>query len=114
MIWHQKGFNILLNLLCGIYDNDYSVQDIGIEASKYILEILDNSFIENKSSKLRQIAIENGIFGNILEKLERLTHEKPRKFMPNTEEEKEDEKDKQKEEKEKKLRTAIKTKKQKE
>ena len=97
LIRHQKCFNILFNLLCGIYDNDSSVKDIGIEASKYILEILDNSFAENKSSKLRQIAIENGIFGNILEKLESLTHEKSRKYEPRTEQEEKEEEEKEKE-----------------
>ena len=107
LIRHQKCFNILFNLLCGIYDNNSSVKDIGIEATKYILEILDNSFAENKSYKLRQISIEKGIFKNILEKLELLTHEKPRKFEPKTEqeekeeEEKEKEKEKEKEEKKK-------------
>ena len=97
LIRHQKCFNILFNLLCGIYDNKSSIKDIGIEASKYILEILDNSFIENKSSKLRQIAIENGIFANILERLENLTHEKPRKFEPKTEQEEKEEEEKEKE-----------------
>ena len=102
LIRHQKCFNILFNLLCGVYDNENSIKDIGIEASKYILEILDNSFVENKSNKLRQIAIENGIFDNILERLENLTHEKPRKFEPKTEQEEKEEEEKEKE-KEKEL-----------
>ena len=102
LIRHQKCFNILFNLLCGIYDNDSSVKDIGIDASKYILEILGNSFAENKSSKLRQIAIENGILGNLLEKLESLSHEKPRKYQPKTEKEEKEEEEKEKE-KEKEL-----------
>ena len=97
LIRHQKCFNILFNLLCGIYDNDSSVKDVGIEASKYILEILDKSFTENKSSNLREIAIENGIFSNILEKLESLTHEKPRKYEPKTEQEEKEEEEKEKE-----------------
>ena len=101
LIRHQKCFNILFNLLCGLYDNESSVKDIGIEASKYILEILDNSFAENKTSKLRKIAIENGIFNNILEKLESLTHEKPRKYEPKTIEEEKEEEEKLKEKEEK-------------
>ena len=114
LIRHQKCFNIIFNLLCGIYDNDSSVQDIGIEASKYILEILDNSFAENKSNKLRQIAIDNGIFKSILEKLESLTHEKPRKYEPKTEEEEKEEEEKEKEkekEREEKMKNENKNKK---
>ena len=101
LIRHQKCFNILFNLLCGIYDNDSSVKDIGIEASKYILEILDKSFAENKSNKLRQVAIENGILNSILEKLGNLTHEKSRKYEPKTEEEEKEEEEKEKEKEEK-------------
>ena len=101
LIRHQKCFNILFNLLCGVYDNDSSVQEIGIEASKYILEILDNSFAENKTNKLRQVAVENGIFSSILEKLEILTHEKPRKYEPKTDEEEKLEEEKRKEQEEK-------------
>ena len=91
LIRHKKCFNILFNLLCKIYDDNSSIKDVGIDAFKYILEILDNSFAENKSNELRNIAIKKGIFGNILEKLEGLTHEKPRKFDSTREEEKEKE-----------------------
>ena len=91
LIRHKKCFNILFNLLCKMYDDNTSIKDVGIDAFKYILEILDNSFAENKTNELRKVAIENGIFGNILEKLEGLTHEKPRKYEPTKEEEKEEE-----------------------
>ena len=98
LIRHQKCFDIIFNLLCGLYDNATSVKEVGVEASKYIYEILDNSFIESKSESLRLTAIENGIFKSILDKLEGLTHEKPRKFAPGEEKEetpnKDDKKDK--------------------
>lgn len=95
LIRHQKCFDIIFNLLCGLYDNNTSVKEVGVEASKYIYEILDNSFIESKSEALRQTAIDNGIFKCILDKLEQLTHEKPRKFSPGEEkEEKKETKDK--------------------
>ena len=100
LIRHKKCFDILFNLLCKMYDDNNSIKDVGMDAFKYILEILDNSFIETKTNDLRRIAIENGIFGTILEKLESLTHEKPRKFEPTKEEEKEKEKDKDKTKKE--------------
>jgi ubiquitin-protein ligase len=92
LIRHKKCFNILFNLLCKMYDDNTSTKDFGIDAFKYILEILDNSFAENKSNELRIVAIKNGIFGNILEKLEGLTHEKSRKFEPTKDEEKEEDK----------------------
>ena len=92
LIRHKKCFNILFNLLCKMYDTNTSIKDVGLDAFKYILEILDNSFVENKTNELRILAINNGIFGSILEKLEGLTHEKPRKYDPSKEEEKEEEK----------------------
>ena len=97
LIRHKKCFNILFNLLCGKYDDENSLNDIGKDASKYIYEILDYSFVENKTAKLRQIAINNGIFKSILEKLESLTHEKSRKFDPNSELAEEKEKESSKE-----------------
>jgi len=104
LVRHKKCFNILFNLLCGVYDNDSSVKDIGIDASKYVLEILGNSFSENKSGKLRQMAMEQGIFRNLMDRLQFLTQEKPRKYEPKTEleEKEEEEKEKEKNEKEKK------------
>ena len=110
LIRHKKCFNILFNLLCKMYDDNTSIKDIGMDAFKYILEILDNSFTENKSSELRKIAIKNGIFGTILEKLESLTHEKPRKYDPSKEEEEEEEKDKNKNKKKEENNTNKKTK----
>ena len=85
LVRHNKCFNIIFNLLCGVYDNKSNDKDIGIEATKYIYEILDSTFKESKSAELRQVAIDTGIFNLILEKLEHLTHEKPRKFMPGNE-----------------------------
>ena len=96
LIRHQKCFDIIFNLLCGLYDNATSVKEVGVEASKYIYEILDNSFIESKSESLRLTAIENGIFKSILDKLEGLTHEKPRKFAPGEEKEETPNKDEKK------------------
>ena len=101
LIRHKKCFNILFNLLCKMYDENTSIKDVGVDAFKYILEILDNSFAENKTNELRKVAIKNGIFGSILEKLESLTHEKPRKYEPTKEEEKEEEDDENNKEKKK-------------
>ena len=101
LIRHKKCFNILFNLLCKMYDENTSIKDVGVDAFKYILEILDNSFAENKTNELRKVAIKNGIFGSILEKLEGLTHEKPRKYEPTKEEEKEEESDNENKEKKK-------------
>ena len=84
-----------------MYDENTSIKDVGVDAFKYILEILDNSFAENKTNELRKVAIKNGIFGSILEKLESLTHEKPRKYEPTKEEEKEEEDDENNKEKKK-------------
>ena len=92
LISHQQCSSILFNLLCGFYDNENSIKKEGTDVSKYIFEILGNSFSKNRSGELRKIAIEKGIFNCIIERLELLTHEKPRKYSPG--EEKEEEKKK--------------------
>jgi hypothetical protein len=85
LIRHSKCFDIIFNLLCGIYDNENSYKEVGVEASKYIYEILNTSFIANDSQELRMAAIEKGIFKNILDRLHLLTREKPRKHLPGEE-----------------------------
>jgi len=81
LIHHQKCFNIIFDLLCGLYDQENFNKEICIETSNYIYEIINNTFVATESSNLRYIAIEKEIFKNILEKLEVLTREKPRKLL---------------------------------
>ena len=87
IISHKQCSSILFNLLCGFYDNENSAKKEGHDVSKYIFEILDHIFSKNHSGELRKIAIEKGIFNSIIERLELLTHEKPRKFSPGEEKE---------------------------
>lgn len=85
LIKHQKCFEIIFNLLCGIYDNDDILLTISVEANRYILEILNNCFEISTCSVLRSIAIEKGIFSTILSQLSLLTREKSRKKQDNKE-----------------------------
>jgi ubiquitin-activating enzyme E1 len=100
LISHQQCSSILFNLLCGFYDNENSAKKEGHDVSKYIFEILGNTFSKNRSGELRKIAIEKGIFNCIIERLELLTHEKPRKFSPGEEKEEENKKNEENKKKE--------------
>ena len=83
LLRHQKCFSIIFDLISNAYDQNTFIKEIAFDASKYIYDILDMSFKESKEPKLRETVIELGIFNIILNKLENLTHEKPRKFEPN-------------------------------
>ena len=84
---HKKCFEIFFKLLVGRYDNKNSIGTVGIEASKYIYDILDLSLIEIKKWELRKVLIETGIYKILLNRLEDLTKESPRKFLPGKEKE---------------------------
>ena len=82
---HKKCFEIFFKLLVGRYDNKNSIGTVGIEASKYIYDILDLSLIEIKKWELRKVLIDTGIYEILLCRLEDLTKESPRKFSPGKE-----------------------------
>ena len=82
---HKKCFEIFFKLLVGRYDNKNSIGTVGIEASKYIYDILDLSLIEIKKWELRKVLIDTGIYEILLNRLEDLTKESPRKFSPGKE-----------------------------
>ena len=83
------GFNILINL----YDTKDSIQTIGFNASMYLYDILSRIFCDYNDADLREYVVTSGIFEYILKRLETLTEELPRKYLPD-EKKKEDKKDK--------------------
>ena len=83
------GFNILINL----YDTKDSIQNIGFNASMYLYDILSRIFCDYNDADLREYVVTSGIFEYILKRLEILTEEIPRKYLPD--EKKKEEKDKE-------------------
>ena len=89
------GFNILTNL----YDTKDSIQIIGFNASMYLYDILSRIFCDYNNADLREYVVTSGIFEYILKRLETLTGEMPRKYLPDKKkkvEEKKEEKTKKK------------------
>ena len=76
---HHKCFDILFNILCGLYDDNSSVKIYGLDAERYIYEILNTLFNNSESKEIRSCVVKCGVFDAILEKLSKLTREKPRK-----------------------------------
>ena len=72
------GFNILINL----YDTKDSVQNIGFNASMYLFDILSRIFCNYNDADLREYVVTSGMFSYILKRLEILTEEIPRKYLP--------------------------------
>ena len=72
------GFNILTNL----YDTKDSIQIIGFNASMYLYDILSRIFCDYNDVDLREYVVTSGIFEYILKRLETLTGEMPRKYLP--------------------------------
>ena len=72
------GYNILINL----YDTKDSVQTIGFNASMYLFDILSRIFCDYNDVDLREYVVTSGMFEYILKRLEVLTEEIPRKYMP--------------------------------
>ena len=73
------GFNILVNL----YDTKDSIQTIGFNASMYLYDILSRIFCDYNDADLREYVVTSGMFAYILKRLEILSEEMPRKYMPN-------------------------------
>ena len=72
------GFNILINL----YDTKDSVQTIGFNASMFLFDILSRIFCDYNIADLREYTVNSGMFEYILKRLEVLTEEIPRKYIP--------------------------------
>ena len=83
------GFNILVNL----YDTKDSIQTIGFNASMYLYDILSRIFCDYNDADLREYVVTSGMFAYILKRLEILSEEMPRKYMPNKKKKTEDNKD---------------------
>ena len=87
------GYNILTNL----YDTKDSIQTIGFNASMYLYDILSRIFCNYNDVDLREYVVTNGMFEYILKRLETLTEEKPRKYLPDKNKKEDKEKQKEKE-----------------
>jgi len=72
------GFNILVNL----YDTKDSIQKVGFNASMYLYNILSKIFLNYNDADLREYVVTSGMFEYILKRLEILTEEIPRKYIP--------------------------------
>ena len=88
------GFNILINL----YDKKESIESIGFNASMFLYNILSKIFLDVDNPDLREYTVTSGLFKYILSRLQVLTEERPRKFLPDEKNSKE-----KKEEKEEKI-----------
>ena len=82
------GFNILVNL----YDTKDSIQKVGFNASMYLYNILSKIFCNYNDADLREYVVTSGMFEYILKRLEILTEEIPRKYMPDKKKKVEDNK----------------------
>ena len=82
------GYNILIKL----YDTKDSIQTIGFNASMYLYDILAKIFSNYNNTDLREYVVTSGIFSYILKRLEILTEEIPRKYLPNKKKKLEEEK----------------------
>ena len=72
------GFNILTDL----YDKNESIETIGFSASMYLYKILSKIFLDVDNPDLREYTITSGLFSYILNRLQVLTEEIPRKYSP--------------------------------
>ena len=93
------GFNILINL----YDTPDSIQKVGFNASMYLYDILSRIFLNYNNTDLREYVVTNGMFEYILKRLEVLTEEIPRKYLPDKKKKTEDKKDDKTESKKKEI-----------
>ena len=96
------GFNILINL----YDKKDSIEKIGFNASMFLYNILSKIFLDVDNPDLREYTVTSGLFEYILSRLQVLTEERPRKYLPdekNIKEKKEEKEEKIEIKKEKKI-----------
>ena len=73
---------IAFNVLTNIYDQNSSIESVGFNASMFLYDILAKIFADYDNPDLREYTVTSGLFSYILNRLQVLTEEIPRKYSP--------------------------------
>ena len=73
---------IAFNILTKLYDENHSVESIGFNSSMFLYDILSKIFCDYDNPDLREYTVTSGLFQYILNRLQVLTEEIPRKYSP--------------------------------